>query len=475
MLNSLLHTIRTQNLIPPDSRLLVAVSGGADSLALLHMLRELAPALDCHLHAATFDHGLRGAAGAADARFVAETAAAWNVPVTVGAADVSALAQREKLSIEAAARQARYDFLASSARQIGAERVAVAHHAGDQAETVLLHLLRGSGIRGLAGMAAQAPLPGHPDLTAIRPLLAVSRAAIETYCREHDLHPREDASNTDITYLRNRLRHETLPYLQTINPQITRVLAQLADVAAVENIYLEQQLHAAVAGGAAVITTERIHLHRETFQSLHPAIQRRLVAWAVEQIAGSKQDVDYIHMITAVAVARRGRPGAVVELPGGLRLRVDYTAYLIERADTPLPEIQTPLLDHDEEIPVTIPGLTPLSARWALAADFASPADMPTPETGAALTIPPGSVVTLRARRAGDRFAPPGLDGHTQKISRWLVNRKIARRWRDRLPLLTVNGAVAALFVGERWIVSEDFAARPAHQHIVHFQFRQFL
>lgn len=494
MLNTLLHTIRAQSLIPPHSWLVVGVSGGADSLALLHLLRALAPALDCRLHAATFDHGLRGAAGAADARFVADTAAAWGVPVTVGQGDVRDLARRSKLSIEAAARQARYAFLAETARQVGAARVAVGHHADDQAETVLLHLLRGSGIGGLAGMAAQSPLPEHPDLTLIRPLLDVSRADIEAYCRANKLHPREDATNADAAYLRNRLRHETLPHLQTINPQIIRVLAQLADVAATETDFVETQLQAAVERGAADVTPGRVLLHRDLFNQLHPALQRRLVAWSVAQVTGSKQDIAYVHIVTAVEVARRGRLGAVAELPGGLRLRVDYAAYTIEYADAPQAVDDMPLLDADEEIAVAIPGVTRFSSRWDLVADFA-PHSSPSPTHGdglqspmlpplhlvqrgiggeVRLAIPPDSRVTLRARRAGDRFAPPGLSGHTQKVSRWLVNQKIPLRLRDRLPVLVVNGVIAALIVGGRWVVSEHFSVQPVHQHIVHFQFRQF-
>src|SRR5262249_43267249 len=148
----------------------------------------------------------RGQAGAEDAKFVVEMANSWGVPVTMGQIDVAKLAQEQRTGIEAAARLARYQFLAKVAHEVSALRIAVAHHADDQAETVLMHLIRGSGIRGLSGMAWSAPVPDHPDLTLIRPSLAVTRAQIEAYCAENSLIPRQDATNTDISLLRNRLR-----------------------------------------------------------------------------------------------------------------------------------------------------------------------------------------------------------------------------------------------------------------------------
>lgn len=479
MQEAILHIVRSHALIPAESLVIVGVSGGADSLALLHVLHQLSPYLRYRLHAATFNHGLRGEAGAEDVRFVRHTAEAWGIPVTDGAADVRELARREKMSIEAAARRARYDFLADVARQTGAARVAVGHHAGDQAETVLLHLLRGAGIGGLAGMAFQSLLPGHPDLHLIRPLLNITRAEIEAYCRANNLHPRQDITNADVTYLRNRLRHETLPHLQTLNPQITRVLAQLADIAAVENDYAEGQLKP-ILDGATRDSGERVSLDRDTFMRLHPALARRFVAWAAGQVAGSKQDIEYKHIVAAVAVARRGRLGAAAELPGGLRLRVDYKTIIIERAAAPLPETNIPLLDDGAEIPVSIPGMTPVSSQWALIVSLESPNTAPPlPEAEgsglrAVLTIPEGSTVTLRTRRDGDRFAPPGLNGHTQKVSRWMVNRKVPLHLRDRLPLLTVNGIIAAIIFDENWFIGETFAAREGHSHSIYFRFGQF-
>jgi tRNA(Ile)-lysidine synthase len=203
----------------PGAPLIVAVSGGPDSLALLHMLarQSLLPAealLVAHL-----DHALRPSS-AAEAHFVAATAAEWGVAGRVERVDVRTLAETGRLTLEAAARQARYDFLARVVTEAGGRAIATGHTADDQAETVLMHILRGSGTAGLRGMLPASPVPGHPHLTLLRPWLRASRAEIVAYCQEHRLRPITDESNTDPAYFRNRLRHELLPLLAAYNPHV---------------------------------------------------------------------------------------------------------------------------------------------------------------------------------------------------------------------------------------------------------------
>ncbi|HUS13936.1 MAG TPA: tRNA lysidine(34) synthetase TilS, partial [Chloroflexia bacterium] len=220
--------------------LVLAVSGGADSLALLHVLRELAPDMGISLHVAHLDHGMRGADAAGDAAFVSASCAGWGVPCTLTTFDVPGYAARGGLSAEDAARRARYSFLAAVAGEVGAAAVATGHHADDQVETVVGHWLRGAGPTGLGGMAAWGPLPLPPDAPALalalgltlpvapvvllRPLLAVWRAEILAYCAAAGLHPREDASNADVSYRRNHLRHNLLPALEREQPGLAHRL-----------------------------------------------------------------------------------------------------------------------------------------------------------------------------------------------------------------------------------------------------------
>ncbi|MCC6805409.1 MAG: tRNA lysidine(34) synthetase TilS [Anaerolineae bacterium] len=334
----LFAVIRAHNLLPYGAgSIVVGVSGGADSLALLHLLANLRgqPGLeDMRLHVATLDHGLRGAAGADDARFVVETARAWGLPVTAGKKDVRALADEHRMSVEAAARAARYDFLASVAQDVGAERIAVAHNADDQVETILLHLLRGASLSGLAGMAYVAPLPEHPDLTLIRPLLGVPRADLDAYCREHGLQPRRDASNDDTRYTRNRLRLDVIPKLRDVSPQVDRRLLQLAEIAALEDDFADRALHEVIDQHVAR-SEGRIRLPNTVFRGLHPALQRRLIIWAVGQLGGAA-DVSYVHVVAAVRLANEGNVGGRAQLKGGVQLRVDYDLVVVERDDAPI-------------------------------------------------------------------------------------------------------------------------------------------
>jgi len=329
MLEHVRQIIRKFQLITVGQALIVGVSGGADSLVLLHILNLLAPRLGITLHAATLDHQLRGEESAGDVRFVEQICREWGVPVTVGQADVVHLARERQLGIEAAARVARYDFLAEVAHKLGAPSVAVAHHADDQAETVLLHLLRGAGVHGLAGMALRSPVPGHEDLSLIRPLLRASRAEIEAYCQEHHLVPRHDSTNADTSLLRNAIRLEVLPFLAHYSPHVKPALARLAEIAAVEDEYVEQHVLLFTKSAAVTVLKQRISIDREAFHGLHSALQRRVLLWTAAQL-GHTENTSANRILDAIEIAMRGRHGAIGLLGGRFRLRVEYNLLWVE-------------------------------------------------------------------------------------------------------------------------------------------------
>lgn len=460
----LLHKV-SQSLKPypstkNETHMVVGVSGGADSLALMHILHALAQPLNLRLHVATLDHGLRGDAGAADAQFVVETAQAWGLSVTLGHADLDPYAP----GVEARARTARYKFLADVARTVGVKFVVLAHHADDQAETVLMRLLRGTGTAGLAGMRLTSPMPHAPDLTLLRPLLNVTRAEIEAYNTQHDLQPRQDATNDDTRYLRNRIRLETLPQLRRLNPQITQALNRVAQIAAEDDDYIEGNL-SYFANYHTKITEGRITLERWRYKTLDTVLRRRFILRAAKRLGA---EPDYDHVIAADALVRGGKLGAIALLGDGIRVRVAYEHIAVEHQDTPFTAEGdwAFTLPVGVEIPVIVPGDTPTSAGWRLRAMDAAPLTLPPEQDGLLLPlrVPADAQVMLRTRREGDRFAPPNLKGHTQKLKKYMIDLKIAKYLRDNVPLMIINANIAAILLNRQWIVAHGYSPELTHE-----------
>ncbi|MBO9371414.1 MAG: tRNA lysidine(34) synthetase TilS, partial [Chloroflexi bacterium] len=329
--------IRRHDLLNVGDGVVVGVSGGPDSLCLLHLLLRLRDECRLQLHVAHLHHGARGEDADADAAFVADLAREWGLPATLAREDVPAIACQHKLAFEEAARRIRYAFLAHVAGRVGATKVAVGHNADDQAETVLMHFLRGAGLAGLRGMRPATPfaeyrllqkvdrfpLPDHLPIL-IRPLLGTPRARIEQYCAEQGLTPRFDRSNLDTTYFRNRLRHELLPLLETYNPNIRRRLCHTAEVVAADYELLVQMREWAWGQVVREETEEAIVLDRAGWQAQPLALQRALLREAAYRLRPHLRDVDFVHVEAAVRVARAGTTGAQATLPGGLALTVGY-------------------------------------------------------------------------------------------------------------------------------------------------------
>ena len=278
--------------------------------------------------AATVDHGLRGDEGRADVEHVRNLADAWKVPMQFRQVAVRERALEWKVGIEEAARRARYDVLAGVAREMGAACVAVAHHADDQAETVLMHLLRGAGVDGLAGMRPRGAVPGHPDMTLLRPLLGATRADILAYCQTHAIVPREDATNIRTEPTRNWVRQELLPLIQTRYPGAPRALADLARSAArdVEALDAMTQglLMQAKAGDGWIL------MSRPLFRQALGSVQRRTIRWAVAALAPDAE-LSFERTEATVDLFLNGRMGQKVELAGGLLATVDRETVMLTR------------------------------------------------------------------------------------------------------------------------------------------------
>lgn len=452
--------------VPPDhAGIVVGVSGGPDSLCLLHVLHSLSPERGWRLYVAHLHHGLRGPEADADAEFVMRLAAEWGLPCTVEKADVPGWARQAHLAIEEAARQARYAFLARVAQNVGASYVAVGHTADDQAETVLMHLLRGAGLAGLRGMVVAAPLAEYrlaglrprsaaePDvsgLTLLRPLLEVPRAKIEAYCAQHGLTPRFDRSNLDTTFFRNRLRHELLPILVTYNPAIKEVLNRTAAVLADDYDYLHGEMLRAWARVTRQEAPGCIVFDLEGWRSLPNSLGRAILREAVHRLRRSLRNINWEHIERAFRIAQDRARGAGTRatLPQGLMLVVGYRDLVV--AD----EGKTPSADVPQlgvaSVPLVVPGVTPVpGSAWRVVAEVLTPKALPSdwqtnpdPWQAFADADAAGPDVSLRVRRPGDRFCPLGMQGRAVKLNEFFINAKVDRALRDRWPLVVGQGGI---------------------------------
>ena len=407
---------------------LVAVSGGADSVVLLHCLDHLAAPLGFRLHVAHLDHGLRGEAGAADAAFVREVAASLGLPATVKHLPPGALAARGR-SLQEAARAARYAFLTEAAEGAGATRIAVAHTADDVAETVLMNLLRGSGPAGLRG------IPPVRDRRIIRPLLTVRRQQVEAFARARRLRFRLDPSNTDPRFLRNRIRQRLLPFLEKeFNPQVVECVARAAALLEEDHAYLEGEA-ASVPGG--------IPLEAVPLRALPPPIRRRVLLRALRAALSPGSRVRLEHVLAVEALLESGGERGAVRLPGGLEARIQGERLAIGPPGSGGADFLP--------LPVTLPLAG--EARWgsfrATAALGREAAEVPTPEARGSracfrVTLdadrlqPP---LTLRAWQPGDAYRPTGAPGR-RKLQDLFTDAKVPRGRRRRVPVLADTAGV---------------------------------
>ena len=453
--------IQQHNLISSGEIVVVGVSGGADSVCLLHILARWQSKLDIKLHVAHLNHQLRGVESEADAKYVANLAGKLDIPVTVGKRDVAAYKAERHCSTEEAARELRYDFLAKVADDIGANRVAIGHTRDDQVETILMHILRGTGTSGLRGLEPCSPFPfchSEPKaknlgLVVIRPLLNVTRKETLNYCQEHQLKPRIDSSNLSLSFFRNRLRLELLPLLREYNPNIDQALLRLAEIAGSDISYLEQQAFQ-LWDEVARREEDAIYLDKGKIVALPIALQRQLLRLAIARLVGDTRDVEANH-IEAIRSLLSKPVGKRTSLPHGLVCWNGYDEVVIAVSQSPEANESTqdlglstfrlfcpfPLLQGVFSLKVrgetVLPGwrviasivgeqvpslsLRGTKCRSNLVAEF----DLHRV----------GTELFVRQRQPGDGFHPLGMN-LPKKLQHFMVDAKIPLLWRERIPIV---------------------------------------
>ena len=291
-------------------KILIAVSGGADSLALAELLINSRQKFNLELCIAHFEHGLRGQDSIDDAVFVKNFAESHDIKFIVGQGDVKNFAVENKISIETAARILRYEFLSKTKRDLNFDAIALAHHADDQAETILMRLLRGATSTGLSAMKSRTFSKDYGLL--LRPLLSFRKAELENFCRKNNLSPRLDSTNFETEATRNKIRLELIPALEKFNPALVETLCRLGEVTAEESDFIAAQVEKIFP-----VVVKKNSIDRAEFLKLHPAIQRAVIKKFIAQVTGSTKDFGFVHLEGVRKVLVNNLSG--VELPKNLR------------------------------------------------------------------------------------------------------------------------------------------------------------
>ncbi len=396
MLNKLLAFSREYDMICPGDSIVCAVSGGADSAALLFSLYLLKDRLDISLSAAHFNHHLRGAESQRDEDFVRAFCQRYDIPLHLGGAQVAA---GEK-GLEAAAREARYAFLRSLPGKI-----ATAHTADDNAETVLLHLVRGTGLKGLGGIA---PVNGN----VIRPMLTVTRREVEAFLKEWNLPHIEDSSNQTDAFLRNRLRHNVMPLLTVENPSLAENVSAMALRLRLDGDFLEKSAQST----PFTVTNLR---------AMHPAQRSRALEAFLK--ASGVREPEAAHLLLAEKLVFSGSPSARAQFPGGVTITRRYDALAV-LADTP------PL----SPVVLPCPGRLELGEYTVTCAPASS-----IENTSDTFTVSPAGPITLRGRLSGDTIR---LRGGTKTLKKLFIDRKLPASTRPRIPVLADEQGVLAVY-----------------------------
>ncbi len=434
-------------LVPGDT-VIVGVSGGRDSVALVHVLAQMREELRLTIHVAHFNHQLRPDAGE-DAAWVAALSRTLGCPFHEGAGETRTTAQRLHLSVEDAARRLRYDFFLSVAHAERAQAVATGHTRDDQAETVLMRLIRGGGLKGVAGIP---PVRVEESVRVIRPLIEISRRELEEYLTHRGVSWRDDPTNQDLSILRNHIRLVTVPVLEGYNPDVRVALARFADLLREEAEALDElavpQIAGVLAGGA-----EGIRIALEPFRHLPVALQRRALREAVRRVLGTAGSVAFVHIEGARRMALDGRIGAVVELPGGVRATrlAGELEFVVGEA--------APRGGATPEYRLTVPGSV-IAAEYGVhivasevradAPHVRERADHPSPAEIVMDRGRAGSALILRGPRPGDKFAPLGMGGRRKKVSDYLSEAGVPRYRRRWVPVLTTEDGEVLWIVGMR-------------------------
>ena len=469
MLENIELVLSDQCKLDKSRPIIVGVSGGPDSLCLMEILRQAGyPIVVAH-----FNHKLREAADV-EANAVERTSARLMVSSVMESADVSGYAEANSLSLEEAARILRYRFLLKQANLLHAQAVAVGHTADDQVETVLMHLIRGTGLTGLKGMSYRTVLPTFDaNIPIVRPLLDVWREETVAYCASHGLRPHYDPSNDSLNFFRNRLRNILIPTLETYNPKFREAVWRTVQLLNSDHVILQDALNEKWSKCLILQDPDYMMLDLSFLSTCSVGVQRHLIRRAVECLLPGEETVFSVLERASRFIADTARTR--MDLTGGITLFREGEVLYVARPNAKFPFDRWPQMPVQKDfIDVSIPGQVNLSGGWkfsaeqwrlpALAWEQSTRNNDPFQVWLDAEGLP--DPLELRVRRDGDLFEPLGMKGHSQKLSDFFTNEKLPPRARSRWPLLCAAERIV-------WVPgfrpAETFKLKQTSRRVVYF------
>lgn len=425
-------TINKYGMLTRGDKVLVAVSGGPDSVALLYLLYDLSSELELSLVVAHLNHGLRGEESRKEADFVKELAGKLDLPIELSSIDLPALKRSWRLNVQEAARRARYRFFEEAAGKCSAQRIAIGHNADDQAETVLMRMLRGTGTRGLGGVH---PVRGK----YIRPLIEIPRHRILKFLEKKELPFVTDSSNLKTSYLRNKIRLKLLPELEReYNPGVQKNLLRIASILREEEGILESAADEAWKHTCKSQLRDQVVFDVPSLLNQPLSLQFRLLRRAIEAVSGSLWGIDFDHIEALIKLAGSKYPNKLIHLPRGLLAERSYRKLILRKGTLPK--------GKSFQYTLKVPGMTRLKElnqelRARILTDRKQ-VSFAKDENRAyfdyhRLELP----LLVRNFRPGDRFQPLGMKG-MKKVKDYFIEKKVPRRMRDRVPLLISDDKV---------------------------------
>lgn len=444
MKSKILNTIKKYRLIKKNDNILLGVSGGPDSMALFYVLKDIKKQIGFNLYVAHINHGVRGGAADKDQRHVENICSKYNIPIFSKKVNMDEYGKKHGLSSEEAGRIIRYKFFRKILRQIGGGKISVAHNRNDQAETVIMRFIRGSGVDGLMGM-------DYINDDIIRPMLNITRAEIESYCEDNNIPTRLDKTNLETIYGRNKVRLELIPYIrENFNNGIIDTLWRMSHIMRDDGEFLNEYSKNSYNEVLYNESHNKILLYNRKILKLHKSIKSRIIRYAISKIKGNTKNIEQKHMEAILTLSSNNTTGKSLDISGDLIVKLSYDFLIIQKKSIKEDisfnyRVDINNNNYIEELDAIIKGEIKDINNISLNTNdrFIKYFDYDKIKDG----------IIIRTREPGDRFIPLGMNG-TKKVKDFFIDKKISKEQRGQIPIV-VSGGKIIWIVGYR--ISEEF------------------